>query len=131
MNNKDGNSYENLFKGATPIIFENANRLRLVDSTLAEKKLWEVLRNKKIENCKFRRQHPISTFIADFYCHKKKLIIEVDGGYHNNKDQREKDEARTQTFKEYNITVIRFTNDEVENNIQSVIEKIIFTLKEN
>jgi len=125
---RDANSFENLFKGASPKLFENAHQLRLVDKTKAEKKLWEVLRNRKIENCKFRRQHPIDKFIADFYCYEKKLIIEVDGGYHDEKEQKERDEARTQVINEYDITVIRFTNEEVLNDIQLVIREIVKAL---
>jgi len=87
------------------------------------------LRNRKIENCKFRRQHPIGKFVADFYCHEKKLVVEVDGGYHNEQEQKEHDEARTQIINEYGITVIRFTNDEILNNLQSVINKITAALK--
>lgn len=119
-----GNSTENLFKGAVSTLFENAHHLRLVDKTKAEEILWQELRNRKVENCKFRRQHPIGKFIADIYCHEKKLVIEVDGGYHNKEEQKEYDEARTQVINEYGITVIRFTNDEVLNNIQSVLNKI-------
>lgn len=119
-----GERTENLFKGASPILFDNANRLRLLDSTKAEKILWEAVRNRKIENCKFRRQHVLGNFVADFYCHEKKLVIEVDGDYHNEKSQRERDEARTQIINEYLITVIRFTNNEVLQDIQFVIEKI-------
>lgn len=124
-----GNSTENLFKGANPSLFEKAHQLRLVDTTKAEEILWEVLRNRKVENCKFRRQHPIGQFIADIYCHEKKLVIEVDGGYHNEPEQKEYDEARTQVINEYGITVIRFTNDEVLNNLQSVKDKITNALK--
>ncbi len=124
-----GDSVENLFKGASPTLFENAHKLRLVDTTKAEKILWEALRNKKVENCKFRRQHPIGRFIADFYCYEKKLVIEIDGGYHNEKEQNSYDELRTQIINEYNIAVIRFTNEDVLNNIQSVIEKISDALK--
>ncbi|MDP2422895.1 MAG: DNA methyltransferase [Bacteroidales bacterium] len=125
----EGNSIESLFKGATPTLFENAHQLRLMDKTEAEEILWQALRNRKIENCKFRRQHPIGQFIADFYCHEKKLVIEVDGGYHNKQEQKEYDEARTQVINEYGITVIRFTNDEVLNNIQTVLNKIRQALK--
>lgn len=116
--------YSNLFKDASPTIFENAHRLRLVDKTEAEQKLWQQLRNRKIENCKFRRQHPLGNFIADFYCHEKELVVEVDGGYHSEKEQREHDALRTEAIKEFGILVIRFTNEEVLNNIESVTEKI-------
>ncbi len=125
---RGGNSTQNLFKGAVSTLFDNAHQLRLVDKTKAEEILWQELRNRKVENCKFRRQHPIGKFIADFYCHEKKLVIEVDGDYHNKEEQKEYDEARTQVINEYGITVIRFTNDEVLNNIQSVLNKIRQTL---
>ncbi|NCQ19684.1 MAG: DUF559 domain-containing protein, partial [Ignavibacteria bacterium] len=121
---KSGKYFHNLFMDASPTIFENAHQLRLTDKTEAEEKLWQQLRNRKVENCKFRRQHPLGKFIADFYCHENKLVIEVDGGYHNEKEQQEHDEARTQVINEFGISVMRFTNDEVLNNIKSVIEKI-------
>ncbi|MDO9184829.1 MAG: endonuclease domain-containing protein [Bacteroidia bacterium] len=103
--------------------------MRIANTTKAEKIVWEVIRNRKIENCKFRRQHPIDKFVAEFYCHEKKLVVEIDGEYHNKKEQIQLDEARTQVINEYGITVIRFTNEEVLNDIQSVIEKIINALK--
>ncbi|GBU24686.1 hypothetical protein R83H12_01320 [Fibrobacteria bacterium R8-3-H12] len=129
----DGNGMtysENLFKGASPIIFNRANRLRLKDKTEAEEKLWNVLRNKQINNIKFRRQHPISNFIADFYAHQIKLVIEVDGGYHNKKEQKEYDEARTKAINEFGIEVIRFTNAEVMEELDTVIEKIKHTISQ-
>lgn len=115
---------ENLFKGATPTLFENAHNMRLVNKTEAEGVLWQELRNRKVADAKFRRQHPIGRFIADFYCHEHKLIVEVDGGYHNLQEQKEVDEARTLALNEFGIQVIRFTNDEVINNIESVKKKI-------
>jgi len=90
--------------------------------TIAEKLLWNKLRNKQLEGLKFRRQHPIDIFIADFYCHEKKLIVEVDGEIH--KYQKEYDEGRTSELEAYGVTVIRFTNDEVINNIKQVIKRI-------
>ena len=54
--------------------------------TYAEKVLWQQLRNRKLDDLKFRRQHPVAIFILDFYCHEKKLAIEVDGGIHNNEE---------------------------------------------
>jgi adenine-specific DNA-methyltransferase len=121
----EASSYrENLFKGALPSLFEKAKQMRLVDTTEAEEKLWQILRNRQIENCKFRRQHPLYKFIADFYCHEKKLVVEVDGGYHNEKEQKEYDELRTEIINKYGIQVLRFTNEEVLNDIKNVKEKI-------
>ena len=73
---------------------------------------------------KFRRQHPIGRFIADFYCHEKKLVIEVDGSVHNSEEQREYDAGRTYELNENEIQVIRFTNNEVEKELQKVINKL-------
>jgi len=114
---------ENLFKGATPVLFKNANQLKQ-NRTEAEELLWQALRNRQIENCKFRRQHPMGNFIADFYCHEKKLIVEVDGGYHNEAEQKEYDAARTQAINEFSVRVIRFTNEEILNSLPEVLNKI-------
>lgn len=89
--------------------------------TKAESILWEELRNRK-QNFKFRRQHPIKQFIPDFVCIEKRLIIEVDGEIHLK--QKEYDENRTAEFNNLGFTVIRFTNEEVENNLKGVITTI-------
>ena len=112
-----------MFYKAKPHIFDKAKILRL-NMTDAEKLLWEKLRNKQISGLHFRAQHPIDIFIADFYCHKIKLIIEVDGGIHNTEEQRLHDIGRTAEMEEYGIKVIRFTNDEIFKNIDNVIIKI-------
>lgn len=114
---------------ATPNIFEFANALKK-EMTATEKILWGRLRNRKLDNLKFRRQHPIGKFILDFYCHELKLAIEVDGSIHNFKDVIEKDEGRTRMLTEWGITVMRFTNHEVINNIEFVLETIKSFTKE-
>jgi len=114
---------QELFRGAGPALFLNARGMRK-EKTEAEDKLWQALRNKRIENCKFRRQHPIGNFIADFYCHEKKLVIEVDGGYHDEKEQQEYDKARTQIINESGVKVIRFLNEEILNNLTEALKKI-------
>ncbi|WP_428225135.1 DUF559 domain-containing protein [Flavobacterium sp.] len=91
--------------------------------TQAETMLWEHLRNKSIKY-KFRRQHIIDMFIADFICIEKQLIIEVDGGYHNTAEQKEVDALRTEILNELGYKVIRFTNEEVIGAIDVVIKKI-------
>ncbi|MEZ4858458.1 MAG: class I tRNA ligase family protein [Flavobacteriaceae bacterium] len=94
--------------------------------TLAEKKLWQELRTSKL-GYKFRRQHPVYKFIPDFVCLEKRLIVEVDGKIHD--FQVEEDELRTLTLKEKKgFNVIRFTNKEVEENLEKVIHRITETL---
>jgi cyclase len=100
-----------MFYGASSIIFENAKKLRKT-VTDAEKILWEHLKEKKL-GVKFRRQHPISSFIADFYCHEKKLIIELDGSIHNIKEIFENDLERQAAIEAFGIKVIRFKNQEI------------------
>lgn len=92
--------------------------------TEAEQKLWEHIRGKKLNRLKFRRQHPLHNYIADFYCHEKKLVIEIDGAVHTTTDNAEYDKGRTYELQELEVTVIRFWNDEVMNDAESVIAKI-------
>lgn len=120
----------NLTYGASPPIFENAKNLKQ-EMTEAEKILWEHLRNNKLEGFKFRRQHPMGKFIADFYCHNKKLIVEVDGDIHNTEYVKERDEGRTQELENFGMTIVRFRNDEVFNDLENVLAAIkVLLLKE-
>lgn len=112
-----------MFYGAKPITFEKAKVLR-ERMTEAEKLLWEHLKNKQIKGLRFRRQHPISIFIADFYCHKVKLVIEVDGNVHNINENKEWDENRTAEIEKFGVTIIRFTNQQVFNYINEVVSEI-------
>jgi ATP-dependent DNA helicase RecG len=98
------------------------------NSTQAEGILWEGLRNKNL-TYKFRKQHIIDMFIVDFVCIEKKLVIEVDGGYHNSVEQQEADEMHTQILNELGFKVIRFSNEEVIGNTDKVLEKITATLE--
>ena len=111
-----------MFYGANRYIFKNAKELRK-NLTVAEMHLWSRL-NKSQLGVRFKRQHPINVFIADFYCHKYKLVVEVDGEYHNNEEQLESDKRRTAALEGFGITVIRFTNEEVMNEIDRVVEEI-------
>lgn len=117
-------SYNNsLHKQATPKIYENAKALRQTE-TEAEKLLWQQLRNKKLNGLKFRRQHPIDKWIGDFYCHEKKLVIELDGEVHSDFETKERDEGRTYELEQLGIRVIRFTNDEILKDIKKVLRTI-------
>jgi cyclase len=95
----------NMFYGASNIIFENAKRLRN-NVTEAENLLWQVISNKQL-GVKFRRQHPISCFIADFYCHETKLIIELDGNIHDQPEVINNDIERQKVLEEFGIRVMR------------------------
>ena len=115
-------------RSSTYVLLKEHQQERKKKTTEAERILWECLKTKKL-GFKFRRQHIIDTFIVDFICLSKKLIIEVDGKYHNSLEQREVDELRTRILTEFGFKVIRFTNEEVIGNIDSVIEKIARHLK--
>lgn len=120
---------EGMWKGAPSSSFLKAQALRK-NETEAEKILWERLRNNQLKGYKFRRQHPISLFIADFYCHQLKLIIEIDGEYHHLPEQIEKDLERTQILESNGLQLIRFTNEEVQENLEGVIAKITLKIDE-
>jgi very-short-patch-repair endonuclease len=108
---------------ASPKIFENARFLKKVMSP-AESLLWRNLRGSRLNGLKFRRQHPIKTYILDFYCHEKQLAVEIDGEIHENPENRQYDESRTKELSALNIQVIRFSNQEVLNNISEVLKRI-------
>ena len=96
-----------------------------LNPTPAERILWEALRMKKIDGLRFRRQHVIKDlFIADFYCHKLKFIIEVDGEMHNDELQKEKDAFRQSTLQEMGYEVMRFTNQQVIEELDDVLQTI-------
>jgi leucyl-tRNA synthetase len=90
--------------------------------TVAEKTLWIQLRAKKLSGYKFRQQHLIGDYIADFVCLSKSLIVEVDGGYHN--ETKAYDEERTQFLNKKGFEVIRFKNEDVIGNIDEVLDQI-------
>ncbi len=92
--------------------------------TKTEAILWEKLRNRRLAGLKFRRQHPVEIFIVDFFCPEKMLVVEVDGGIHLTKNQREWDENRAHEIEKYGIKIIRFTNEEVENEVIKVLMEI-------
>jgi very-short-patch-repair endonuclease len=92
--------------------------------TDAEKALWMKLRNRQLEAVKFRRQQPIGSYIVDFVSFERKLIIEIDGGQHNEEMTKERDEERTMRLEERGYRVMRFWNNEVLTNAEGVLERI-------
>ena len=91
--------------------------------TDAERMLWRCLSTNKL-GIHFRRQHIIGCYIADFVCLRKKLIIEVDGGYHSQKEQAIKDYYRTEDLERMGFNVLRFRNEEIATNISLVLDQI-------
>jgi very-short-patch-repair endonuclease len=106
-----------------PAILARARELRR-ETTPQERKLWQRLRRKQLFGIKFRRQHPIDRFILDFFCYEHKLAVEIDGGSHYQPDQQEYDQARTDWLAQHGIRVIRFTNRDVDSNIEGVLDEI-------
>jgi very-short-patch-repair endonuclease len=112
-----------MYFGATPDIFIKAKELRRFE-TEAEKIFWAKLCKNQIMGLQFRRQHPINRFIADFYCARLKLVIDVDGGIHELPDNQEYDIERSEILNDFGITVIRFANEQIINDVKSVIQTI-------
>jgi very-short-patch-repair endonuclease len=103
--------------------FQNARALKQT-LTPAEEILWKALRGRKLKGFKFRRQHPIASYVLDFYCHEKKLCVEVDGGIHQLKEYKENDKERTEVMESLEIKVIRFTNHQVISDLKRVLLEI-------
>ena len=103
------------------LIQQRARELRQ-EMTPAERALWERLRNRRLGGLKFRRQHPLGRFIADFYCASHRLIIELDGPVH--KAQRDYDAARAEHLRERGYRILRFSNEQVLNDIEKVLKVI-------
>jgi len=112
-----------MYFGAKPNIFKKASELRKSE-TEAEKLLWTRLNKNQLLGLQFRNQHPINLFIADFYCHKIKLVIEVDGSIHDLLENKEYDIGRTELLNEFGLEIIRFTNEEIIYDLNSVVNKI-------
>lgn len=112
----------NMHYGASKQIFQYAETLRK-NMTEAEKMIWERLCKNQM-GVRIRRQHPIWKYVADYYCHELKLIIEIDGGIHLSKENKEDDVKREITLNEFGIEIIRFTNNQVINETEYVIKVI-------
>ena len=112
-----------MYFGAKYGLFILAKEMRK-NPTESERILWNILRKFRTKGFLFRQQHPIDIFIADFYCHKLKLAIEVDGAVHFNDQAMEHDDGRTGELEKYGIKVIRFTNEQVLNSQDLVVERI-------
>ena len=119
-----GKSVErDMYFGAKPDLFKLAKEM-LKNPTQSERVLWNILRKYRIKGFLFRQQHPIYIFIADFYCHKIKLVVEVDGDVHFNDESQEHDDGCTGEMEKFGIKVIRFTNEQVLYNQDIILKQI-------
>ena len=110
-------------RGPDPYQLPRARDLRR-NTTLAEARLWEQLRAKRMQGLKFVRQHPIGPYFADFACRSKKFIVEVDGATHSNPAEIEHDRQRTAFLNQQGYRVQRISNDEVLNGTDEVLTLI-------
>ncbi len=111
-----------MHSGAIKPLFQMAKDLRN-RATNAETILWGYLKSKPL-GFKFRRQHPFSIYILDFYCHALKLVFEVDGSIHNLPEIKQNDEIRQSLLQQEGLTVLRFTNDQIERELENMIKQI-------
>ena len=93
-------------------------------STIQERRLWNLLKNRQFHNLKFKRQQPIGDYIVDFICKEAKIIIEIDGGQHNEPENINYDKVRTEYLNNLGYKVIRFWNNEIYENIEGVILRL-------
>lgn len=117
---------ENMYYGASNLIFQRAEELRN-RMTPAEELLWRHLHVNEWK-LKFRRQHPVSNYVVDFYCHAIRLVIELDGGIHDVEEVKRMDSEREENLKALGLTVIRFKNEEVFQKRKLVLETIAKTV---
>jgi very-short-patch-repair endonuclease len=104
-------------------LIARARQLRR-EATTAESLLWELLRDRRLLGRKFRRQHPIGQFIADFFCDDARLIIEIDGAVHREPTQQERDRLREEILREHGFAMLRFTNEQIFDHTEQVLQEI-------
>jgi very-short-patch-repair endonuclease len=110
------------------LIRDSARQLRRAQ-TEWEHSLWERLRRRQLNGFKFRRQHPVGPFFADFFCPEAKLIVEIDGSQHA--DELERDNSRTERLRDAGYNVLRFWNHEISSEIDTVIQRIADALEKS
>ncbi|HSF40836.1 MAG TPA: endonuclease domain-containing protein [Thermoanaerobaculia bacterium] len=98
--------------------------------TPAERELWKILRDRRLERLKFRRQSPLGIFVADFYCHALKLVVELDGEVHTERRQAAHDENRDLYLRSLGCTILRFPNRDVFTNPDYILNRILETAQE-
>lgn len=109
------------------LTFASQQRKKFTD---AEQLMWALLRDRRLLDLKFRRQHPVGDYILDFYCHSLRLAVEIDGGQHNEPEQSRRDAKRTAFLESRGIKIIRFWNHEVLAETESVLEALWWVVNE-
>jgi very-short-patch-repair endonuclease len=104
-------------------LLEGSRDLRKQQTT-AEGLLWELLRNRQLLGFKFRRQHQFGDYVADFYCHEARLVVECDGSAHNPNEQWHHDQNRDAYMTGQGLRVLRFSNEQIVHETQSVLDEI-------
>ena len=104
-------------------LLHNARKLRH-SMTDAEQFLWYCLRRRQLDGFRFRRQHPFGNFVLDFYCPEARLVVELDGGQHNQASGAARDERRTALLEQHGISVLRVWNHDVFCNLEGVLQVI-------
>ena len=93
--------------------------------------MWYLLRDRRLLDLRFRRQHPVEHYVLDFYCEEIKLAIELDGGQHNEPKNKKKDKKRTEYLKKQGIQILRFWDNEVLKDTEAVLESICYFVQED
>ena len=99
------------------------------DQTDAERKLWSKLRNRRLAGVKFVRQEPVGPYFVDFLCRERRLVVEIDGATHSTDDEIASDARRTALLEQQGFRVVRFTNAEVYDNLDSVLETLLHAMR--
>lgn len=99
-------------------------RILRKNMTPQERKLWNIIKNRQFYGFRFRRQFPIGNYIVDFVCRNSKIVIEIDGGQHNGQEEIKYDKTRSEYLNNEGYQVIRFWNNDIDNNIEGVYEKL-------
>ncbi len=108
-------------------VTKGARQLRQAP-TLAEERLWEQLRDRRVGGYRFRQQHPHGPFIFDLYCAEARLIVEVDGAVHLDPQQQQRDNTRDDMCRSQGLHILRISNDEVSLQLEAVLARILATL---
>ena len=108
----------------------NIARMLRKTPTRSEDILWQAIRNRRLGGLKFLRQHPVGPSIVDFYCHEKRLAVEIDGPVHNQEEVAERDQARQELIEAYGIRFYRCANAEVERDMDKVLQGILKAAEE-
>ncbi|MDX2127414.1 MAG: endonuclease domain-containing protein [Chloroherpetonaceae bacterium] len=100
------------------------------NQTEAEAIFWNCVRDRRLANCKFRRQYSVERFVIDFYAPEVRLAIELDGGVHFTDEAQARDKAREDVISQYEISFLRFTNSDIKLNLQAVLEAVRIKVEE-